>query len=129
MAEIINIICINLCCRIHLYFHLIKHCNLLRLMMNESEGYPQYYDYPDWPETQELESVPGFGFLPVGVNKELDMMTQVTSFFLFYWQGRASYKLMSRAQVRSGNCFIPQPTPPILSCIKSTMIIFFVLYK
>ena len=79
----IYIICINLWDRIHYYFHLINHGNLLRLMMNESEGYPQYYDfYPDWPETQELESVPGFGFLPVGVNKELDMMTQVTRFFI-----------------------------------------------
>ena len=38
--------------------------------MNES----LYNDfYPEWP----VESVPGFGYLPVGVNEELDMMTQV----------------------------------------------------
>ena len=46
----------------------INICLLQR--MNES----LYYDfYPEWP----VESVPGFGYLPVGVNKELDMMTQV----------------------------------------------------
>ena len=46
--------------------------------MNDSEGFPHYYDYyPEWVGSDQLESVPGFGFLPVGVNKELDMMTQV----------------------------------------------------
>ena len=44
--------------------------------MNES----LYYDfYPEWP----VESVPGFGYLPVGVNKELDMMTQVNIYNLY----------------------------------------------
>ena len=47
--------------------------------MYESEGYQQYnYDaFPEWDETGELESVPGFGFLPIGVNRELNLMTQV----------------------------------------------------
>ena len=38
----------------------------------EAEGYPQTF-----PETGELESVPGFGFWPVGINEELNLMTQV----------------------------------------------------
>ena len=46
--------------------------------MNDSEEFPHYFDYyPEWAGSDQLESVPGFGFLPVGVNKELDMMTQV----------------------------------------------------
>ena len=45
--------------------------------MFESEGFPQDYDFPEWDETGELESVPGFGFLPLGVNDELNLMTQV----------------------------------------------------
>ena len=46
--------------------------------MYESEGFQHYYDsFPEWDETGELESVPGFGFLPVGVNDELNLMTQV----------------------------------------------------
>ena len=47
--------------------------------MYESEGYQQYnYDsFPEWDETGELESVPGFGFLPIGVNRELNLMTEV----------------------------------------------------
>ena len=41
----------------------------------EAEGYPQSYDI--FQETGELESVPGFGFWPVGINEELNLMTQV----------------------------------------------------
>ena len=52
--------------------------------MYESEGYQQYnYDsFPEWDETGELESVPGFGFLPIGVNRELNLMTQVKISYL-----------------------------------------------
>ena len=39
----------------------------------EAEDYPQSF----LPETGELESVPGFGFWPVGINEELNLMTQV----------------------------------------------------
>ena len=41
----------------------------------EAEGYQQDYDF--FPESGELESVPGFGFWPVGINEELNLMTQV----------------------------------------------------
>ena len=41
----------------------------------EAEDYPQ--SYGSFPETGELESVPGFGFWPVGINEELNLMTQV----------------------------------------------------
>ena len=40
----------------------------------EAEDYTQFYGFP---ETGELESVPGFGFWPVGINEELNLMTQV----------------------------------------------------
>ena len=39
---------------------------------------PEAEDYPIiFQETGELESVPGFGFWPVGINEELNLMTQV----------------------------------------------------